>query len=191
MTLTLRQARLLLISLTALFSLICAISAAMLLSPASRSISERSKAAEQLRAELDARRKDNQPLINIEGKLISAHEQIGQFRMANTTGTDSELSEHLHKLAEGAHVKLVSAGYSTQEHGDKGDTSDLNQAGLRSTSITLHVIGGYEQLLGYVNALERSEKLFIVEDVQFQAGDKATSGGLSINILTYIRKEQL
>jgi len=148
-----------------------------LLSPLSRSRSEREAEWAEARRELQAKKADAVPLRGMDKKIVLAKNEIGGFYKDRFAATDSELANELGKLAAQNGIRIQQASYKQE---------DAEGSGIIPVEIHGGFSGDYLQLVRFINTLERSKMFFMVDGVEL-AGEGAGPVKLGITIHSYLR----
>jgi len=148
---------------------------ALILSPAIRSSSARNQLL-TLRAELTQKRAQTIPTLDMDKKLVEARQQISEFYKQDFPARYSEISTVLAHAAEESHVEVANVKYDAKP----------GSGGLTQVNLSLDLAGNYENEVRFINALERSKLLLVMESVNLA---EAQGGGvrLSIKLQTYLR----
>lgn len=105
--------------------------------------------------------------------------ELAQFTSDHIPHTYSEISEELERLNQQAGVKATQGRHYTT---DKTDLPDVTSVKIDTT-----VVGSYEAIAHFINALERSKMLFII--TQIQAGAQPSGQiALQVKFQTFIRE---
>ena len=110
----------------------------------------------QLRAELQKKTRDVEPLRGMDQKIVLAKDQIGGFYKDRFAAKDSELLGELGKLASENGVHQQQANYKEE---------DPEISGVVPVAIEGSFSGDYLQLVRFINTLERSKMFFEVDSV--------------------------
>lgn len=153
------------------------VAAAVLLSPLVGSAESRRLEMNQLSAELRKKSREVEPLIGIDKKVVLAKDQISQFYRDRFAARDSDIAEELGKLASESGVRIQQAKY-------KQDNPE--NPGIVPVEIEGDFSGDYLQLVRFINALERSKLLFMVDSISL-ASETAGPVRLAVKIRSYIR----
>lgn len=162
---------------------------AVLLSPAGRSRQAREQEYEAVRAKLIEKRKEALPARDMDKKLDIARQEIAAFYDNRLPAHYSEISQSLNKLAEQTHVQVV---------GIKYEPKPAEIPGLTMVQIGITVRGNYTDQMEFMNALERSKLLYVVNGIGFggtQAGPQQAKGGpdtlnVQVSINTFMRSTE-
>ena len=148
---------------------------ALIMSPAVRSSSARNQLL-TLRAELTQKRAQTIPTLDMDKKLVETRQQISEFYKHDFPARYSEISAVLAHAAEESHVEVANVKYDAKP----------GSGGLTQVNLSLDLAGNYENEVRFINALERSKLLLVMESVNLA---EAQGGGirLSIKLQTYLR----
>ncbi|MGB8010153.1 MAG: hypothetical protein WCF68_00950 [Terriglobales bacterium] len=153
------------------------IAAAVLFSPLVGSADSRRTQLNQLRAELQKKTRDVEPLRGVDQKIVLAKDQIGGFYKDRFAAKDSELLGELGKLASENGVHQQQAHYKEE---------DPEISGVVPVAIEGSFSGDYLQLVRFINTLERSKMFFEVDSVDL-AGESTGAVKLEIGMHSYLR----
>jgi len=156
---------------------ICAGLLTFLLSPAVASGKTAQDQYRALNAELLRKRAQAVPALGMDEKLKEARGQISEFYKRDFPSRYSEISAALAKAAAESHVEVANVKY---------ETKPIEGGGLAQVNLSLELGGGYENEIRFINALERSPLLLVIESVN-QA--EAQGGGvrLGVKLQTFMR----
>jgi Tfp pilus assembly protein PilO len=129
-----------------------------------------------LRSELARKRVQTIPTLDMDKKLAEARQQISDFYARDFPGHYSEISIALAKAANDSHVEVGNVKYDTKAAGN----------GLAQVNISLDLGGNYDNEVRFINALERSKLLLVIESVN-QAEQQGGAIRLSLKLQTYLR----
>jgi Tfp pilus assembly protein PilO len=149
---------------------------ALLLSPLVGSGRARREELASLRSELASKRVQTIPTLDMDKKLAEARQQISDFYTRDFPGRYSEISVTLAKAAGASHVEVANVKYDTKPVGDK----------LAQVNISLDLGGNYDNEIRFINALERSKLLLVIESVN-QAESQSGGIRLSLKLQTFLR----
>ncbi len=130
--------------------------AGLLYSPLVGSSNSRRLQMEQLWAELQQKTKQVQPLLGMDKKVVLAKQQIDGFYKDRIDAQDSMISDALGKMATQTGVRINGAKYKVE---------DPQPVGVRRVLIEADLSGDYLQIVRFINALERSKVLFVIDSV--------------------------
>lgn len=152
---------------------------AVLLSPLGRNTAAHTAEIDSLNADLQAKTREVVPLTGIDKKVDEARGQIDSFYQERLPASYSDAITQLGKLAASNGVQLADAGYKTSEQAPV--------QGILEVSIQATLTGDYVNQMKFVNAVERSKTLFIVDSVKL--AEEPQGGGVRLEIVlqTYIR----
>jgi len=147
---------------------------ALIMSPAIRPSSARQQLL-TLRAELTQKRAQTIPALDMDKKLVEARQQISEFYKQDFPARYSEISTALAHAAEESHVEVANVKYEAKP----------GSGGLTQVNLSLDLAGNYENEVRFINALERSKLLLVMQSVTLA---EAQGGGvrLSIKLQTYL-----
>jgi Tfp pilus assembly protein PilO len=149
---------------------------AVLLSPLLSSGRARREELAALRSELAIKRVQTIPALDMDKKLAEARQQISDFYTRDFPGRYSEISATLAKAAEASHVEVANVKYDTKPPSGR----------LAQVNISLDLGGNYENEIRFINALERSKLLLVIESVN-QAESQSGGIRLSLKLQTFLR----
>jgi hypothetical protein len=175
--------RRLLIVLSVLLVLdICAV--ALLLSPIGRSRAARQDEYTAVRKQLEAKRRETLPTLGMDKKLDTAREQIESFYKDRIPDRYSDISQQIGKLAAENHVQIAGIKYVTGN--ELGKVLKFETPGATRIGIDAQLAGDYVNEMKFINALERSKLLFVVNSVDL---GEAQGGNvrLELRFETYLR----
>jgi len=169
------QTRRRLVIVLVVFLALDAAAIALLFSPWVRSDRETYDALE---SELHSKRAQVQPLRGIDEKLEKAKGDIAAFSRDRLPRDYSTLASELGKLAADNKVKLAQV---------KFDEDTLDVTDIRRIGIDAALTGNYQDVVRFINAVERSKVFFILESVNL---GEQTEGGLRLQLRfeTYLRR---
>ena len=170
-------------------AIIDVVALALLLSPAIRS-SKRSQAELQtLQQQLALKRVQTVPALDMDKKLAEAKEQIADFYAHDFPRRYSEISATLAKAANESHVQLTNITYTPMKP-TANEAKILVDRSLTELNLSLDMTGNYDAEIRFINALERSKLLLVLESVNLAE----SQGGfirLSLRMQTYLRAAEL
>ena len=153
------------------------VAVAVLFSPLVGSADSRKLQLNQLRAELQKKTREVEPLRGMDKKIVLAKNQISGFYKDRFAAQDSDLLNELGKLATANGVRMQQAKYKEE---------DTEISGVVPVEIDGSFSGDYLQLVRFINALERSRLFFAVDSVDL-AGESAGPVKLQITMHSYLR----
>jgi len=151
------------------------VAAVVLFSPLVGSERSRPEQLDQLWRELQQKTRAAEPLRDVNGKIITARQQIDDFYKNRLPAQDSAIYEELGKLAGQSGVRIGQI---------RSKAKDTESVGLRPVEISADFSGGYLQLVRFINALERDPLFFIVDSVQL-GGEQGGVVKLQLKLETY------
>lgn len=154
---------------------------ALLLSPIGRSRTARQDEYSEVRKQLEAKRRDTLPTRDMDKKLATSREQIGSFYKDRITDRYSDISDQLGKLAAENHVQIAAIRYLPADPA-KGEITP----GTTRVAIDATLAGDYVNEMKFINALERSKLLFVVNSVNL-AEAQGGNVHLQVKFETYLR----
>jgi Tfp pilus assembly protein PilO len=149
----------------------------VLLSPLVGSTAARKQDLNQLWSELQTKTKQVEPLKNLPGKVTQARGQIQDFYKKRFPSQDSEISTQFGKLATENGVTVDSAKY-------KG--GDLEVGHLQPVELEASLSGSYVSLARFINALERDDMIFVIDNITLAGEDKGPIR-VQMKIETYLK----
>jgi type IV pilus assembly protein PilO len=125
----------------------------------------------------DLKSRESAPWRGLETKIPHAKEEIDQFYRQRFPAEESAISADIGKTASDPGVRLGGVKY---------DEKEAAVDGLQRIEIEADLSGDYLPLMRFINALERSQLFFIVDDVQL-AGEQGGTVRVHIKAETYLR----
>jgi Tfp pilus assembly protein PilO len=150
----------------------------VLFSPLVGSTASRKQQLNQLWSELQIKTKQVAPLKDLPGKLQTARMQITEFYKRRFPAADSEINTEFAKLAAANNVTVEQARY-------KGG-KDLEAGRLLPVEVEADLTGSYVSLAQFINALERDDMLFIINNITL-AGEQKGPIKLQMKVETYLK----
>ena len=135
------------------------------LSPAVRSHEQVQKQYAQLQAELALKRVQAIPALDMDKKLVEARLQIADFFDKDLPGHYSEISEALAKAASESHVELANIRYDAKPSLTPNAKPGTGDPRLAVVNLSLDLGGNYDADIRFINALERSRMLLVIQNV--------------------------
>ncbi len=166
-----------LITAMMVLGLLDVVAAVVLLWPLMVPASTRQAHMQALQSEVQKKIRVVVPPEQLQTRIVEARQQINAFYKDRLPSEYSAISAQLGKLAAEQQVTLSQAKYTVD---------DAEIPGLRLVSIDASMIGNYLQEVRFINALERSPLLFVVNSVTL--GDQ--TGGrvrLDLKLETYLK----
>jgi Tfp pilus assembly protein PilO len=168
--------------ITALSVLLCIdlICVAILVSPIGTHNTDRQQQLRQLQTELQTKTREVTPLQGIDKKVQEAKEQVTSFISNRLPSRYSEIADELGKTAQANNVQFSNIRYATEDT----DLNDVKRVALDAT-----VAGNYKQVVKFINALERSKVVFLVDSVTLNQEQQQQQPGLvrlTLRLETYM-----
>lgn len=158
---------------------------ALLLSPAIHSRKASQAELQTLQQRLVGKRVQAIPALDMDKKLDEAKAQISSFYAQYFASRYSEISETLAKAANESHVQLTNITYSPVKP-TPDEAKTVVDKSLTKINLTLDMTGNYDSEIKFINALERSKLLLVLESVNL-AESQGGSIRLSLRMQTYLR----
>jgi Tfp pilus assembly protein PilO len=150
------------------------VSLVVLFSPLAGSAASRDAERAQLANDLREKTREVVPLRGIDDKkMVEVRGQINEFYANRFPSLQSSVSEALGKVAAAHSVKIDIAKYESKAD-DKKETKDAQAVGLSRVQIEASFSGSYQNMMHFVNDLERTKTFFLVDSVnvgEAQGGD--------------------
>jgi type IV pilus assembly protein PilO len=127
--------------------------------------------------ELQQKTREVEPLRGLDKKIPLARKQIEAFYAQRLPAQDSAISADLGKIAAQSGVKIGIIKYSMK---------DAETAGARRVEIEAELAGDYLQLVRFINALERNQLFFLVDDLSLGGGQNGIVN-LQLKLETYLK----
>jgi hypothetical protein len=173
------QARNILIAIAAIFLLVDIVAAIVLFSPAGRSPAQRSFEFQQLRIERQQKEAETRPTRDMDKKLATTRDAIGEFFKDRLPANYSDISENLGKTAAANHVVISQVHYDTHPSGISG---------LENIAITVTMTGDYTAEMNFINALEREKRFYVLDRVVIgESGNTGNQLAVSVQLETFLR----
>jgi Tfp pilus assembly protein PilO len=166
-------------------AIIDVVALALLLSPAIRSSKASQTELQTLQQQLVRKRVQAIPALDMDKKLEEAKAQITDFYAQDFATRYSAISETLAKAANESHVQLTNITY-TPAKPTPDEAKTLVDKSLTKINLTLDMSGNYDSEIRFINALERSKLLLVLESVNL-AESQGGSIRLSLRMQTYLR----
>jgi hypothetical protein len=142
-----------------------------LFTPWGRPPEQREADYNRLRSEWQQKRRDSQPLVGMPEKLQRANKDAEAIFKGRIADQSSEISNEIGKLAAADHVKLERAQY---------ETKDTELPGIERVVINASLSADYLQLVKFINAIERSKMLMLVDSVKL---NEEQGGGVRVDMV--------
>ncbi|HUO24068.1 MAG TPA: type 4a pilus biogenesis protein PilO [Candidatus Aquilonibacter sp.] len=153
------------------------VAVAVLFSPLVGSTASRRQELNQLWAELQAKTREVKPLTNLDQKVKMANQQIAEFYQKRFPAQDSDIAAEFGKLAAQNGVTIDEARYKV---------SDDAEQHLLPVEMEANLSGNYVSLAKFINALERDDMVFIINDLTL-GGEQNGPIKLQMKLDTYLR----
>src|SRR3954447_10630996 len=125
----------------------------------------------RLRGEWQQKRRDTQPFVGMPEKLQRASKDADAIFKGRIADQSSEISNEIGKLAAADHVKLERAQY---------ETKDTELPGIERVVINASLSADYLQLVKFINAIERSKMLMLLDSVKL---NEEQGGGVRVDMV--------
>lgn len=132
------------------------LAAVVYFSPLVGSAESRRQELNRLQSELTLKTRQVAPLQNLPHRVVVASQQIAQFYKKRFPAQESEVPTEFGKLAAANGVTIVQGKYKREDEGP---------GRLQPVEIEADLAGSYSALAHFINALERDEMFFIINDV--------------------------
>ena len=146
-------------------------------SPLVGSAETRRENLNQLWRELQVKTREVEPLQTLPKKIPLARKEIDQFYDQRLPSENSVIAESIGKVASETGIKIESIKYSVK---------DPEAVGLRPVEIEANLAGGYLQLVRFINAIERDQTFFLVNNVTL-GGEQAGVVKLELKMETFLK----
>jgi len=153
------------------------LAAALYFSPLIGSSETRRNEINRLQSELVIKTRQVAPLKDLPQKVKLASQQIGEFYKRRFPSQNSDIAVELGKIAAANDVRIE------QERYKPGDSVTV---GLEPIEIECDLSGNYSSLARFLNAMERDEMFFVINDVSL-GGDPQGPVKLSVKLETYLK----
>jgi type IV pilus assembly protein PilO len=131
----------------------------------------------QLQVELITKTRQVEPLRNLPQKVVLANHQIADFYKKRFPTQNSQIATELGKLATAEGITIEQAKYKVEEAG----------AGkLQPVEMEADLSGNYVALAKFINALERDDMFFIINDITL-GGEAQGPVKLGMKLETYLK----
>jgi Tfp pilus assembly protein PilO len=146
-------------------------------SPLVGSTASRQQELNQLWSELQIKTRQVGPLKDLPGNLQTARLQIADFYKKRLPSEDSEINTEFAKLAAANGVAVETAHYKSK---------DVDIGRLQSVEVEASLSGTYVSLARFINALERDDMIFIIDNISL-GGEQKGPVKLQMKIETYLK----
>jgi Tfp pilus assembly protein PilO len=151
---------------------------AILISPLVGSTASRKQQLTQLWVELRDKTRQVEPLKNLPDKVHTASLQIADFYKKRFPAQDSEILIQFGKLAVANGVTIDEARYKAE---------DIELGKLQPVEVEANLTGTYVSLARFINALERDDMLFVIDNITLNAGEQKGPIKLQMKVETYLK----
>jgi Tfp pilus assembly protein PilO len=134
-----------------------------------------------LQSKYSALRGEVKPLEQMDVKLAQTRSNITDLYKETIPRRSSQIAQELDRLKKAAGVKTQSIHY-TDVKSDKGDLAEVQRVNIETT-----VTGDYTQVARFINALEQSQLLFIIEQISL-SGLEGGTVNLQIKFQTFLKE---
>ena len=135
---------------------ICLIFVGYLFWPGKAASAERQQLILDLRGQVKAKELQVAPGRGMQQKLIQTRADVAKLYKENVPRRWSQISDELQKLAQQTGVSAGTKKYSTEDVG-------LN--GVQRVIVETSIAGDYSKIPRFINALERSNTLFVITSI--------------------------
>ena len=149
----------------------------LLLSPLIGSTASRKQQLNQSWADLQSETRQVEPLKNLPNKVHAASLQIDDFYKKRFASQDSEILMQFGKLAVANGVIIEQAKYKEE---------DVALGKLQPVEVDANLSGTYVALARFINALERDDMLFVIDNISL-AGEQKGPIRLQMKVETYLK----
>ncbi len=153
------------------------LAAVVYFSPLVGSAESRREEMNTLQAELITKTRQVAPLKDLPQKVVLASHQITDFYKKRFPSQESQILTELGKLAAANGVTIDQGKYKVKE---------AEAGGLERVEIEADFGGNYTSLAKFINALERDEMFFIINNVTL-GGQQQGPVKLSVKLETYLK----
>jgi type IV pilus assembly protein PilO len=160
------------------------LAAALYFSPLIGSAESRQQVLSALQLELSMKTKAAAPLENLPQKVELAGQQISEFYKNRFPNHNSQILTELGKLAAANGVRIEQARYKSK---DSSNAKEVPVPGLQAFGMEADMAGSYTGLAKFINALERDEMFFIINNVTL-GGEPQGQVKLSVSVETYLKE---
>jgi type IV pilus assembly protein PilO len=146
-------------------------------SPLVGSADSRRQEINRLQAELNMKTRQVAPLKDLDKKVNVAQGQISEFYKKRFVSQNSEILTEFGKVAAANGVTIEQEKYKETGEGP---------GGLQIVQMEADLAGNYTSLAKFINALERDETFFIINNVTL-GGEQQGPVKLSVKLETYLK----
>lgn len=149
---------------------------ALYFSPLIGSAETRRNQINQLQSELVLKARQVAPLKDLPGKVKLASQQISDFYQRRFPSQNSDIVDELGKIEHASGVRIEQERYKV---------GDSETVGLEPIEVECDVSGNYTSLARFINALERDQMFFVINNVSL--GGDQSGVKLSVKLETYLK----
>jgi type IV pilus assembly protein PilO len=153
------------------------LAAGIYFSPLVGSADSRRQELNRLQTELNDKTRQVAPLRNLPQKVTLASHQITDFYKQRFPSQDSQIPAEFGKLAAANGVAIEQERYKVKEE---------SAARLQPVEMEADLAGNYTALAKFINALERDDMFFIINNVTL-GGEPQGQVKLNVRLETYLR----
>ncbi|HTW31879.1 MAG TPA: hypothetical protein VMD76_09380 [Candidatus Sulfotelmatobacter sp.] len=153
------------------------LAAALYFSPVVGSAESRRMELNRLQAELTTKTREVTPLKDLPHKVVIANQEIADFYKKRFPTENSQIYTEFGKLATANNVRIEQGRYKSE-----ADVMDT----LQPVELEYELSGSYTSLAKFINAVERDEMFFIIDDVVL-GGDPKGPVKLDVKLETYVK----
>jgi len=151
--------------------------AVLYFSPLIGSAESRRMEMNQLQSELTLKTRQVAPLKDLPEKVKVASQEIGDFYKKRFPSENSQILTEIGKLASANGVRIEQGRYKPGEN---------VTVGLQQVNMEYDLGGNYTSLARFINAVERDEMFFIIDNVSL-GGDPQGPVKLAVKLETYLK----
>ncbi|MFZ0200275.1 MAG: type 4a pilus biogenesis protein PilO [Candidatus Sulfotelmatobacter sp.] len=152
------------------------VAAIVLFSPLVGSTESRRTQLNRLWSELQVKTRQVEPLANLPEKVKLANRQIAEFYKKRFPDQESQILTQFGKLAVSNGVAIQHVNYKVEEGSGR----------LQPVEMEADLSGSYVSLARFINALERDDMLFIINNITL-AGEQNGPIRLQMKLETYLK----
>jgi len=151
--------------------------AVLYFSPLIGSAESRRMEMNQLQSELTLKTRQVAPLKDLPEKVKVASQEIGDFYKKRFPSENSQILTEIGKLASANGVRIEQGRYKPGEN---------VTVGLQQVNMEYDLGGNYTSLARFINAVERDEMFFIIDNVSL-GGDPQGPVKLAVKLETFLK----
>jgi type IV pilus assembly protein PilO len=153
------------------------VAAIVYFSPLVGSSESRRQQLNDMQAELNAKTRQVAPLKDLPHKVDLAGQQISEFYKKRFPSTNSQILTEIGKVTSANGVRIQQGKYKEKD-------SELGN--LEPIEMEYDLEGNYTQLAKFINALERDDMFFIINNVTL-GGEPRGAVRLTVKLETYLK----